>query len=176
MDTPSDNRRGVHAELWSAAWRFRRRTLAALLLLLLAKVAGVGVPLLLKAVVDLFSRPESLTEAIPAVVVGGEEPSLALVLPVFLLLAYALLRFAGTLFTELRDLVFAPRHTAHGDRVLAANLRAPAVAHAALPQPAQHRCADPRRGARHQRRRLPARRRPVHRGADAGRVRAPCWR
>jgi len=108
MDTPSDNRRGVHAELWSAAWRFRRRTLAALLLLLLAKVAGVGVPLLLKAVVDLFSRPESLTEAIPAVVVGGEEPSLALVLPVFLLLAYALLRFAGTLFTELRDLVFAP--------------------------------------------------------------------
>ena len=106
MDTPSENRRSVYAELWSAAWRYPHRTSLALLLLLLAKVAGVGVPLLLKAVVDQFSRPESLAETVRGFDVGGT--SLALVLPVFLLLAYALLRFMGTLFTELRDLVFAP--------------------------------------------------------------------
>src|SRR5437868_3882325 len=94
---------GVFAGLWSAAWHFRYRTLAALVLLVLAKVAGVIVPLLLKAIVDRFSRPEGLRTPI-----GTESnPSILLALPVFLLLGYALLRFSGTLFTELRDLVFA---------------------------------------------------------------------
>ena len=102
------DRKGVFAELWSAAWKYRRRTALALVLLVLAKAAGVSVPLLLKAVVDRFSRPESLTESVPAMAAGDPSTSLAVVLPVFLLLAYALLRFAGTLFTELRDLVFAP--------------------------------------------------------------------
>jgi ATP-binding cassette subfamily B protein len=101
-------RKSVFGELWAAAWKYRRRTALALALLILAKAAGVSVPLLLKAVVDRFSRPESLTESVPAMAAGDPGTSLALVLPVFLLLAYALLRFAGTLFTELRDLVFAP--------------------------------------------------------------------
>ena len=107
MEPTRAPQRGVFAELWAAAWRHRRRTLAAVVLLLLAKAAAVGVPLLLKAVIDQFSRPEQLTESVPGVAIGTG-PSLALVLPVFLLLAYALLRFIGTLFTELRDLVFAP--------------------------------------------------------------------
>jgi len=92
----------VFAGLWTAAWQERGRTLTALALMVLAKVSAVGVPLLLKAIVDGFSEPRRLADAGPP---GG--PPLVLVLPVFLLLGYALLRFAGTLFTEVRDLVFA---------------------------------------------------------------------
>jgi ATP-binding cassette subfamily B protein len=92
----------VVAGLWAAVWRHRRRTLAALALLVAAKAAAVGVPLLLKAVVDRFSTPNALvTPAAP-----GVEATL-LVVPTFLLLGYAALRFASTLFTELRDLLFA---------------------------------------------------------------------
>lgn len=80
--------------LWAAIWLYRWRTAAAVLLLVLAKVAAVGVPLVLKAIVDHFSQ-------LPTA------PTAPLLLPVFLLLGYALLRFTGTLFTELRDLLFA---------------------------------------------------------------------
>ncbi|MGE5469783.1 MAG: ABCB family ABC transporter ATP-binding protein/permease [Bacteroidota bacterium] len=74
----------------AAVLRYRGRALLALLLVLLAKLATVAVPLALKAVVDAFgSRPPQFT------------------LPVFLLLGYAILRFLGTLFGEIRDLVFA---------------------------------------------------------------------
>ncbi|MFL6664893.1 MAG: ABC transporter transmembrane domain-containing protein [Rhizobacter sp.] len=92
----------VFAGLWHAAWQYRWRTLLAVGLLVLAKIAGVIVPLVLKAIVDRFSRPEGLRN--PA---GDAGPTAMLVLPVFLLLGYALLRFSGTLFTELRDVVFA---------------------------------------------------------------------
>ena|SRR5688572_6335995 len=93
--------RSVFAGLWSAAWQYRYRTIAALVLLVAAKIAGVFVPLVLKAIVDRFSRPEGLTT-----VVGADAgPALqsaptVLVLPVFLRLGYALLRFAGTLFAR----------------------------------------------------------------------------
>jgi ATP-binding cassette, subfamily B, bacterial len=102
--TSPAHRPGVFAELWAAAWRYRRRTLLALALLVAAKLAGVGVPLLLKAIVDRFSTPGGLSADL-----GGAPTAqqLVLVLPVFLLLGYALLRFVGTVFTELRDLVFA---------------------------------------------------------------------
>ena len=49
----------VVAGLWSAAWQYRYRTILAVVLLVLAKVAGVVVPLVLKAIVDRFSHPES---------------------------------------------------------------------------------------------------------------------
>ena len=105
----SVDKRHVFAGLWSAAWAYRRRTLLALLLLVLAKAAGVAVPLVLKAIVDQFSQPDKMVEAVthvgPVALPGGTS---ILVIPVFLLLSYALLRFCGTLFTELRDLVFAP--------------------------------------------------------------------
>ncbi|HEX6363987.1 MAG TPA: ABC transporter transmembrane domain-containing protein, partial [Albitalea sp.] len=102
MARDSNDTSSVFAGLWSAAWHYRRRTLAALLLLVLAKVAAVMVPLVLKAIVDRFSDPASVRAP------GSESsPTALLVLPVFLLLGYALLRFSGTLFTELRDLVFA---------------------------------------------------------------------
>ncbi|MDX3907856.1 MAG: ATP-binding cassette domain-containing protein [Pigmentiphaga sp.] len=72
-------------------WAARRRVLTSLGLLILAKLVMVAVPMVLKVVVDELSQPSNV-----------------LVLPVFLLIAYALLRFLGTLFNELRDVVFSP--------------------------------------------------------------------
>ncbi|HUQ50681.1 MAG TPA: ABC transporter transmembrane domain-containing protein, partial [Gammaproteobacteria bacterium] len=70
--------------------KFRGRVLVATVFLILAKVAAVVVPLVLKAIVDVMSRPEALAA-----------------LPVLLLVGYAAVRFAATLFTELRDVTFA---------------------------------------------------------------------
>ena len=99
---------GVFAGLWSAAWHYRYRTMAALGLLVLAKVAAVLVPLALKAIIDEFSQPGGLQTTVSPQARGPLRGIVTiLVLPVFLLLGYALLRFASTLFTELRDLVFA---------------------------------------------------------------------
>jgi ATP-binding cassette subfamily B protein len=70
-------------------WEYRWRVLAALLLLVSAKLTNVAVPLVMKEVVD------------------GLDPKLAvLVVPAALLAAYGLLRFSTTLFAELRDVVF----------------------------------------------------------------------
>ena len=98
--------RSVFASLWAATWADWRRTSIALVFLVLAKLSGVAVPLLLKEIVDRFSRPASLSESVSGA--RTAPGSVVLLMPVFLLLAYALLRFAGTLFTELRDVVFAP--------------------------------------------------------------------
>lgn len=99
-----DTKRKVVVSLGKAVWRFRQRTFLALFLLVAAKVTAVAVPLLLKEVVDAFSRPESMVTPASAGPVMGTP---ILVVPVLLLLGYAWLRFVGTLFTELRDLVFA---------------------------------------------------------------------
>lgn len=71
-------------------WEFRWRVVLALVLLVLAKLANVTVPLLLKDIVDHLG---------PAQV--------PLVLPLALLSGYGALRFCSTLFGELRDAVFA---------------------------------------------------------------------
>ena len=72
-------------------WEFRGRAALAIGCLVLAKLANVGVPLVLKEIVDAF-----------------EGVALdALVLPGSLLLAYGALKFGATLFNELRDVVFA---------------------------------------------------------------------
>lgn len=71
-------------------WRYKWRALVALLLLAFAKVANVGVPLVLKDVVDSLDASKAV-----------------LLVPAFLLLAYGVLRFLTTLFGELRDVVFA---------------------------------------------------------------------
>lgn len=70
---------------------FRGRVFLAMSCLLLAKLAGVTVPWMLKLIVEHF---ENTTDALVLV-------------PVALLLAYGLLRFATVLFSELRDAVFA---------------------------------------------------------------------
>ncbi|MGE5240252.1 MAG: ABCB family ABC transporter ATP-binding protein/permease [Bacteroidota bacterium] len=71
-------------------WEFRGRVVLALVFLAGAKVATVSVPLLLKDIVDSLNPKHA-----------------ALALPVFLLLAYGLLRLANSTFGELRDMVFA---------------------------------------------------------------------
>ena len=97
----------VITDLARAVWRHRRRTAITLLLLILAKVTAVLVPLLLKAIVDRFSDPASMATSVHQGRAFPFHAETVLVMPAFLLLGYALLRFSGTLFTELRDLVFA---------------------------------------------------------------------
>src|SRR6266571_500527 len=70
-------------------WEFRFRVALALAFLIGAKLANVGVPLILKEVVDSLDAQTAV-----------------LVLPLALLAAYGILRFSTTLFAELRDLVF----------------------------------------------------------------------
>jgi len=75
-------------------WQYRWRVGLALAFLLLAKVANVGVPVLLKHLVDALDLKPGDARAV-------------LVVPIGLLLAYAGLRLSTSLFTELRELVFA---------------------------------------------------------------------
>jgi ATP-binding cassette subfamily B protein len=76
-------------------WQWRWRVLAALAFLVAAKVANIGVPLVLKHLVD-------------ALALKPGDPAAVLVVPVALLLAYGLLRVSITLFTELREFLFYP--------------------------------------------------------------------
>jgi ATP-binding cassette, subfamily B, heavy metal transporter len=75
-------------------WRYRWRVGLALAFLVAAKAANVGVPVLLKYLVDGLS-------------IKPGDASALLVVPVGLLLAYAGLRLSTSLFTELRELIFA---------------------------------------------------------------------
>ena len=75
-------------------WAYKWRVLAALLLMVGAKVANVGVPVLLKHVVDALGIQPGSAQAL-------------LVVPVSLLLAYGGLRLLTSVFGELRELVFA---------------------------------------------------------------------
>ncbi len=70
---------------------FRARIGLALLCLVAAKVASVGLPFILKHIVDQLDHNGQ-----PVIVV----------LPIALLLAYGILRFANVLFGELRDTIF----------------------------------------------------------------------
>src|SRR5688572_7630570 len=70
-------------------WEYKWRVVFALVCLVAAKLANVGVPLVMKEVVD------------------GLDPSIqAIAVPVALLAVYGLLRFSTTLFQELRDVLF----------------------------------------------------------------------
>ncbi|TNG00694.1 MAG: ABC transporter ATP-binding protein/permease [Gammaproteobacteria bacterium] len=72
-------------------WDYRGRVLMALTSLILAKLANVGVPIVLKEIVDALDQPQHLIVE----------------LPIILLLAYGILRLASSLFNELRDALFA---------------------------------------------------------------------
>lgn len=72
--------------------KFRVRIGIALVFLAFAKLANIGVPVTLKLIVDSLD--------------AGAETHLVVV-PLFLLIAYGLLRFSTSLFQELRDAVFA---------------------------------------------------------------------
>lgn len=80
--------------LFPYLWDYKWRVMAALGFMVAAKMANVGVPLLLKDLVDTMSFKPGAASAM-------------LVVPVALLVAYGLLRLSTSLFTELRELVFA---------------------------------------------------------------------
>ncbi len=80
--------------LFPYLWQYKWRVIAALAFMIAAKVANVGVPVLLKNLVDAMSFKPG-------------EPAMVLVVPMGLLLAYGLLRLSTSFFTELRELVFA---------------------------------------------------------------------
>jgi ATP-binding cassette, subfamily B, heavy metal transporter len=71
---------------------YRGRVTLAVLCLVAAKVANVGVPLVLKQIVDALTLP-------------AQHP--LIVLPIALLAAYGALRLSTTAFTELREFLFA---------------------------------------------------------------------
>lgn len=72
-------------------WDYRGRVLFALGCLIVSKLAMVGVPVVLKYIVDTLDA----------------DPGQVVVLPILLLLAYGLLRFINSGFNELRDAIFA---------------------------------------------------------------------
>ncbi|VTU13913.1 Putative multidrug export ATP-binding/permease protein [Variovorax sp. SRS16] len=80
--------------LFPYIWHYKWRVIAALTFMIGAKVANVGVPVLLKNLIDAMSiKPGSVASL--------------LVVPVGLLVAYGLLRLSTAVFNELRELVFA---------------------------------------------------------------------
>jgi ABC-type transport system involved in Fe-S cluster assembly fused permease/ATPase subunit len=92
MEKPPGNRndwKTIRA-LLPYLWEFKGRVAVALALLIMAKVANVGVPLILKEIIDALDRPRALVA-----------------LPVLLLVGYGALRLCSTLFGELRDAIFA---------------------------------------------------------------------
>jgi ATP-binding cassette subfamily B protein len=70
-------------------WEYKGRVAVALAFLVVAKLANVGVPLVLKRIVDALDPTRA-----------------ALAVPLALLVAYGALRLSNTLFAELRDVVF----------------------------------------------------------------------
>ena len=69
---------------------FKWRVIVAMSLLIFSKLANVSVPLVLKEIIDAMDKTKSV-----------------LVVPVFLVVGYGVLRLISTLFGELRDAVFA---------------------------------------------------------------------
>jgi len=86
--------RAALRKLMPYLWRYRWRVMIALAFMVMAKLANVGVPLLLKRLVDSLTLAPGDVRAV-------------LVVPIGLLVAYGALRLSTTVFTELRELVFA---------------------------------------------------------------------
>ena len=97
-DTNSLNKTRQHSDwqviknLMPYIWQFKFRVIITLLCLVAAKVANLGVPIVLKKIVDTLSITA---------------PQALVVVPVTLILAYGLLRLSASLFGELRELIFA---------------------------------------------------------------------
>ena len=72
-------------------WAYRGRVMLALGCLVISKLAMVGIPVVLKFIVDILDTDGSQIAA----------------LPVVFLLAYGALRFINSGFNELRDAIFA---------------------------------------------------------------------
>jgi ATP-binding cassette subfamily B protein len=86
---------GTLKKLLPYVWQWRWRVGVALSFLVAAKLANVGVPLVLKKLVDALD-------------LRAGDPAAVLAVPVALLIAYGALRLSITLFTELREFLFYP--------------------------------------------------------------------
>ena len=86
---PADWRtlRKLQPYLWLHRWRFS----LAVIFLIGAKLSTIGVPILLKHIVDGLDTSKHALVVLPAALIVG----------------YGLLRLATTLFTDLRDMIFA---------------------------------------------------------------------
>ena len=80
--------------LFPYLWQYKWRLMFALVCVLAAKFANVGVPILLKELIDAMTPKPTMAQA-------------ALIVPVGLIVAYGLLRLSTSLLTELRELIFA---------------------------------------------------------------------
>ncbi|MDP1525979.1 MAG: ABC transporter ATP-binding protein/permease [Rhodocyclaceae bacterium] len=80
--------------LFPYLWQWRGRILLALACLIGAKLANVSVPLIFKDIIDGFTT-------------GKDAQQTLLVVPIALVAVYGVLRFSVSLFTELRELIFA---------------------------------------------------------------------
>ncbi len=82
------------ARLFPYLWEYKWRVVAALSFMVGAKLANVGVPVLLKNLIDQMTPQPTGVQML-------------LVVPVALLIGYGLLRLSVSAFTELRELIFA---------------------------------------------------------------------
>ena len=82
------------ARLFPYLWEYKWRVMAALSFMVGAKLANVGVPILLKNLIDQMTPQPTGVQML-------------LVVPVALLIGYGLLRLSVSAFTELRELIFA---------------------------------------------------------------------
>ena len=80
--------------LFPYLWVYKWRVMAAMACLIAAKVANVGVPMVLKTLIDQLT-------------INPASPQALLVLPLGALVAYGLLRLSTTVFTELREFLFS---------------------------------------------------------------------
>ncbi|MDD2222668.1 MAG: ABC transporter ATP-binding protein/permease [Pseudomonas sp.] len=83
----------IIAGLWPYLAEYKGRVILAVGMLILAKVATVTTPIALKYIIDYLDQNRGL--------------DMLLWMPLMLVLAYGALRFGSTLFSELRDAIFA---------------------------------------------------------------------
>jgi ATP-binding cassette subfamily B protein len=87
---------------------FKGRVALAMLCMVIAKFAGLGIPITLKHLIDALDIPNNSTKML-------------LVVPVGIILGYGALRLATSLFNELKEALFA-RVTQHAVREIALNV------------------------------------------------------
>ena len=98
---PHGNRKDFQniKRLFPYIWDFKGRVLVSLTCLILSKIAIVGMPLILKEIID------GLDSAL--LLAGDTLQTVTLTLPLMLLLIYGALRLTSSLFNELRDAIFS---------------------------------------------------------------------
>ena len=91
---PKGNDWKVIRDLLPYLLEYKFRVTIALACLVAAKVANLGIPILMKQLIDVLN-------------ITSNSPQVLLVVPASLILAYGLLRLSASLFTELRESLFA---------------------------------------------------------------------